>query len=184
MYGSPEWVALHDRQKGLTVPDIAPDAMLGGTVTSTSFVPGRPDLFVMHDGAVISFKTGRIVRSPTEKPGVISPTLLGQGEWDATPSIEQLMSGTCISNGNTVEDLNIDEYSRKYWEKAAQEAKRLESEMTPEQKLYLRAFEAHFPESRLIEESKKVSKGINSSFFTELYTTLKACSVFCFNSGK
>ena len=65
------------------------------------------------------------------------------------------MSGTCISNGNTVEDSNIDEYSRKYWEKAAQEAKRLESEMTPEQKLYLRAFEAHFPASRLIEESKK-----------------------------
>ena len=35
MYGSPEWVALHDRQKGLTVPDTAPDAMLGGTVTSS-----------------------------------------------------------------------------------------------------------------------------------------------------
>ena len=158
MYGSPEWVALHDRQKGLTVPDTAPDAMLGGTVASAGFVPGRPDLFVMHDGAVISFKTGRIVRPPAAKPGAISPTLPGRGEWDATPSIEQLMSGTCISNGNTSEDPNIDEYSRKYWEKATQEARRLESEMTPEQKLYLRAFEAHFPKSRLIEESKKTVK--------------------------
>ena len=158
MYGSPEWVALHDRQKGLTVPDTAPDAMLGGTVASAGFVPGRPDLFVMHDGAVISFKTGRIVRPPTAKPGVISPTLPGQGEWDATPSIEQLMSGTCISNGNTVEDPNIDEYSRKYWEKAAQEARKLENDMTQEQKLHLQTFEAHFPKSRLIEESKKTVK--------------------------
>ena len=132
MYGSPEWVALHDRQKGLTVPDTAPDAMLGGTVMSAGFVPGRLDLFVMHDGAVISFKTGRIIRPPTAKPDVISPTLPGQGEWGATPSIEQLMSGMGVSGGNTVEDPNIDEYSRKYWEKAAQEAKRLESEMTPE----------------------------------------------------
>ena len=155
MYGSSEWMALHDRQSGLTVPDTAPDAMLGGSVTSAGFVPGRPDLFVMHDGAVISFKTGRIIRPPTAKPDVISPTLPGQGEWGATPSIEQLMSGMGVSGGNTVEDPNIDEYSRKYWEKAAQEAKRLESEMTPEQKLYLKAFEAHFPKSRLIEESKK-----------------------------
>ena len=42
------------------------------------------------------------------------------------------MSGIGVSGRNTAEDPNIDEYSRKYWEKAAQEAKRLESEMTPE----------------------------------------------------
>ena len=65
------------------------------------------------------------------------------------------MSGTCISNGNTSEDPNIDEYARKYWEKAAQEARKLENDMTQEQKLHLQAFEAHFPKSRLIEESKK-----------------------------
>jgi len=52
-------------------------------------------------------------------------------------------------------DPNIDEYSRKYWEKAAEEAKKLENNMTPEQKLHLRAFEMHFPKSRLIDESKK-----------------------------
>ena len=155
MYGSPEWVALHDRQKGLTVPDTAPDAMLGGTVASAGFVPGRPDLFVMHDGAVISFKTGRIVRPPAAKPGAISPTLPGQGEWDATPSIEQLIAGIGVSSGKPAEDPNIDEYSRRYWEIAAHEARKLENDMTPEQKLYLQVFEAHFPKSRLIEESKK-----------------------------
>lgn len=164
MYGSSEWMALHDRQSGLTVPDTAPDAMLGGSVMSAGFVPGRPDLFVMHDGAVISFKTGRIIRPPTAKPGVISPTLPGQGEWGAMPSIEQLMSGMGVSGGNTAEDPNIDEYSRKYWEKAAQEAKRLESEMTPEQKLYLQAFEAHFPASRLVDESKKAGECANPRF--------------------
>lgn len=93
--------------------------MLGGSITSTGFVPGRPDLFVMHDGTVISFKTGRIIRRPSVKPGMISSTLPGQGEWGAMPSIEQLMLGMGNSGGNTAEDPNIDEYSRKYWEKAA-----------------------------------------------------------------
>lgn len=157
MYGSPEWFAMHERQRGLTVPETAPDAMLGGTVASAGFVPGRPDLFIMHDGAVISFKTGRIIRPPSAKPGVISPSLPGQGEWEATPSIDQLMAGM---NGPRNVDLgqndpNIDEYSRKYWAKAAEEAKKLEDQMTPEQKFHLRAFEAHFPKSRLIDESKQ-----------------------------
>lgn len=62
--------------------------MLDGTVTSTGFVPGRPDLFVMHDGAIISFKTGRIVRPPVARSNTINPTLPGQGEWGAMPSIE------------------------------------------------------------------------------------------------
>ena len=52
-------------------------------------------------------------------------------------------------------DPNIDEYSRKYWAKAAEEARKLEDQMTPEQKFHLQAFEAHFPKSRLINESKK-----------------------------
>ena len=159
MYGSPEWIAMYDRQKGLTVPDTAPDAMLGGSVMSAGFVPGRPDLFIMHDGAVISFKTGRIIKPPTVKPDVISPTLLGQGEWGVTPSIEQLIAGIGVSSGKPEEDPNIDEYSRRYWEIAAHEARKLENDMTPEQKLYLQSFEAHFPKSRLIEESKKTVKG-------------------------
>lgn len=127
--------------------------MPGAVAASAGFVPGRPDLFVMHDGAVISFKTGRVVRPPATKPDSISPSLPGQGEWGATPSIEQLMAAA--HTGDAASDPNIDEYSRKYWEMAALEAEKLESEMTPEQKLYLRAFKAHFPRSRLIEESKK-----------------------------
>ena len=158
MYGSPEWTALHDRQKSLTVPDTAPDAMLGGSTTSAGFVPGRPDLFVMHDGAVISFKTGRIVKHPAARPCTISPSMPGQGEWGTTPSIEQLMAGIGVSSGKPVEDTNIDEYSRRYWEIAAHEARKLENDMTQEQKLHLQAFEAHFPKSRLIEESKKTVK--------------------------
>lgn len=154
VYGSPEWTALHDRQSGFTVPDTAPDAMLGGSATSAGFVPGRPDLFVMHDGAVISFKTGRIVKPSAARPCTISPSMPGQGEWGATPSIEQLMAGIGVSPGKPAEDPNIDEYSRKYWEIATHEAKKLESDMTPEQKFYLQAFETHFPKSRLIDESK------------------------------
>ena len=129
--------------------------MLDGSAASAGFVPGRPDLFVMHDGAVISFKTGRIVRPPAAKPGAISPSLPGQGEWERTPSIEQLMSRMGGSGENAAEDPNIDEYSRKYWKKAAQEARKLEAEMTPEQKLRLKAFEAHFPEPRLVDEPRR-----------------------------
>lgn len=88
MYGSSEWMALHGRQSGLTVPDTAPDVTVGGSAVSAGFIPGRPDLFVMHDGAVISFKTGRIVRPSASKPDIINPVLPGQGEWGATPTIE------------------------------------------------------------------------------------------------
>lgn len=151
MYGSSEWAALHDGQKGLAVPDTAPDAMLGGSTASAGFIPGRPDLFIMHDGAVISFKTGRIVRPPAPKPDIINPVLPGQGEWGATPTIEQLMSGTGVLDA-AARDPNIDEYSRKYWEIAVREARKLENSMTQEQKLHLQAFEAHFPVSRLVDD--------------------------------
>jgi len=52
-------------------------------------------------------------------------------------------------------DPNIDEYSRKYWEMAVSEARKMEAGLTPEQKASLAAFEAHFPLSKLIDESKK-----------------------------
>lgn len=156
MYGTPEYEERHSGSRNLTVPDTAPDAMLGGTVSDAGFVPGRPDLFVMHDGAVISFKTGRIIRPapPPRRDIGMSGNIPGQGEWGATPSIEQLISSLGGKNP-APSDPNIDEYSRRYWEKAAEEARKLESNMTPEQKFYLKAFEAHFPKSRLIDESKK-----------------------------
>lgn len=107
-------------------------------------------MFVLHDGAVISMKTGRLVRSAPPKPGVIGPVMPGQGEWDATPSIAQLMAG--MGKPGPAEDPNIDEVSRKYWARAAEEAKKLESSMTPEQKASFAAFEARFPPSRLVDE--------------------------------
>lgn len=79
------------------------------------------------------------------------PQMPGQGEWGTTPSIEQLMAGMG-GRGSQFDDTNIDEYSKAYWAKAAEEARKLEASMTPEQKFYLRAFEAHFPKSRLVEE--------------------------------
>lgn len=47
------------------------------------------------------------------------------------------MAGIGVSSGKPAEDPNIDEYSRRYWEIAAHEARKLESCMTPEQKLHL-----------------------------------------------
>lgn len=152
MYGTPEWDAKYSASRGLTVPETAPDAVLGGTAPSAGFVPGRPDLFVLHDGAVISLETGRLVRqAPPPRPDV-GPAMPGQGEWGPTPSIGQLMAGMGREDARAA-DPNIDEVSRRYWAMAAAEAKKLQAGMTPEQKASMAAFEAHFPAARLVDEN-------------------------------
>jgi hypothetical protein len=59
-------------------------------------------------------------------------------EWGNTPSIEYLINNINNDQINLNNDPNIDEYSKQYWEKAANEARKLEFEMTPEQIFYLK----------------------------------------------
>jgi lipopolysaccharide biosynthesis regulator YciM len=53
----------------------------------------------------------------------------------------------------------MDPKSAAYWLKAREEAEKLVASMTDEQKAMVAQFEAHFPKSRLIEESKKALSG-------------------------
>lgn len=53
----------------------------------------------------------------------------------------------------------MDPKSAVYWLKAQEETEKLVASMTDEQKAMVAQFEAHFPKSRLIEESKMVSPG-------------------------
>ena len=150
MYGTPEYDKKYAKLRELTVPDTAPDTSLNGSIMSSGFIPGRPDLFIMHDGSIISFKTGKIIKKSLNKSNIIQ-NIPGQSEWDNTPSIEQLMQN--MNNNQQFDyDPNIDAYSRQYWQKAVEETKKLESTLTQEQKDSLKAFEAHFPKTKFINE--------------------------------
>ena len=61
--------------------------------------------------------------------------------------------GTARPDGALEEPM--DPASAAYWLKAQEEAEKLKAAMTDEQKAAIAAFEAHFPRSRLIEESRK-----------------------------
>lgn len=61
------------------------------------------------------------------------------------------------AHGGYVEQM--DSKSAAYWLKAREETEKLVSSMTDEQKALVARFEAHFPKSRLVEESKKPGSG-------------------------
>lgn len=152
----------------LTVPnqDIGPGVQAGGC----GFVNDR--IFVMSDGSAVDFKTGRIVmrnRNVPEghwnDPRSTARSFVAQdviGSWNASdgPSMAEMVScpekfagiacpDGSIETGMTKEDI-------AYWLRAEEEAEKLRDAMTDEQKSMLSAFEAHFPKSRLIEESKRL----------------------------
>lgn len=55
--------------------------------------------------------------------------------------------------------MQVDPKSAKYWLQAEEEAEKLQTEMSDEQKKMLADFEKHFPRSKLVEESKKAQDG-------------------------
>ena len=75
------------------------------------------------------------------------------------PTMDELITnmdywkGTARPDG-ALEEL-MDPASAAYWLRAQEEAEKLKASMTDEQKAAIAAFEAHFPRSRLIEESRK-----------------------------
>jgi hypothetical protein len=72
MYGTPEWNQKYEYNRNLTPPETAPDTNIGKTSVFTGFIPNHPDLFAMHDGTIISFKTGRIIRKAPVKSNIIN----------------------------------------------------------------------------------------------------------------
>ena len=169
--GSPEWNELH-ANSGLTVPN--QDVPLGdrqNNFGNSGFLNDR--LFRLADGTVIDFKTGKIMRGfrhnaappgywndPSAEIGQEEAGFASTGYWNTKdgPSLEELVRNTdrwvgTASPGGVLEPM--DPRSAAYWLHAEEEAEKLKANMTDEQKAVLAAFQAHFPKSRLIEESKK-----------------------------
>lgn len=162
--GSPEWYAMQ-AGNGLTVPN--QDVPLGDQLRGAGFLPGSDRLFRLSDGSLIDFKTGRIASRQRQVPGywgdpnkTISYCQKAEMENGTGPSMEDLIANMDAYRGTATPDGNyMDARSAAYWLKAQEEAEKLVAGMTDAQKGALSAFEAHFPKSKLIEESRKLRKG-------------------------
>lgn len=163
--GSEEWYAMmRERSAGLEVPN--QDIPLGDRAQGAGFLDDRH--FRLADGSVIDFRTGRMAAPPGRAKTAITAADAGFAEpprWGpgAGPTLDELIrdvdawKGTAVPGCDRLEP--IDPKSAAYWLKAEEEAEKLRSSMTDEQKAALAAFEAHFPKSRLIEEAKKAPFG-------------------------
>lgn len=141
--------------------------MLGGVQCSPGFLPGS-SVFRLHDGTLLDFKTGRMLSRPgrSERSGEwAAPRTLTYGDpnYGAAgsygPTMEQMIANPELYMGKSAEEQRmasqLDPESARYWLTASREARKLEAQMTDEQKAAMAEFEKHFPESRLIEESMK-----------------------------
>lgn len=147
-----------EQQKSLTVPYSAPDD-IGASSCSFGFL-GSSSLFMLHDGSVLDLKTHKIVLDPNIKfkaNGYWSNPSKDiskhyDAEWQNTPTIESLLADYNASNGNY--DPNLSPESIKYWKRAQEESKKLEQNMTYEQKKLMKELETEqfFPMSKLKEE--------------------------------
>ena len=148
-----------ERQRALTVPDTAPveTYAAGGAF---GFI-NDSSLFRLGDGSVIDIRTRKIVFDPNIKFKAAgywrdpNETIARQSdmEWGKTPSIDALLA-SCDSSKGEMNDPNLSPESIKYWQRAREESKKLESSMTDEQKKLLDELnsEQFFPMSRLEEE--------------------------------
>lgn len=171
MYGSDEWNAKYAKQDQLQVPnqDIPPGDQLGGN----GFIQNSDRLFRLADGTVVDFKTRKVLYSPNKESsqywGDPSKTISMESQcWnDEETKLEDLISkidqyyGRASSGSSSVDAMNaqLDPKSAKYWLQAQQEAEKMKSSMTQQQKDMIADFEHHFPKSRLIEEAKKAAEG-------------------------
>lgn len=174
--GSPEWYEMQNRNN-LTVPsqDVPAGDMMNNFGNS-GFLNDR--LFRLADGTVMDFKTGRIIpnfrnswipegcwNDPTAELNPEDTGFRNSNNWNSSdgPSLDELINNTDRWLGTAVpgDELlaPLDPKSAAYWLHAEEEAEKLKANMTDEQKATLAIFQAHFPKSKLIEESKKVVKG-------------------------
>lgn len=165
--GSPEWWAMQYGNR-LKVPnqDIPPGDQTPAAPGRSGFISDR--LFKLPDGAVVDYKTGRVFAAPRDSSGyrVIGPGDIGmedRTQWDSGPTLDELVNNvdkwvrTATPDGGLMPQM--DPKSAAYWLMANEEAAKLKASMTDEQKALIAAFEAHFPKSRLVEESRKAPSG-------------------------
>lgn len=148
------------RQHELTVPYSASDDIESNVaIRKTGFI-GDSSLFALHDGSVLDLKTHKIVLDPNirfkaagywnDPNGRVSQPY--ESEWNKIETIESLMAQYDACNGSY--DPNLNPESIRYWKKAQAESKKLEQNMTDEQKKLMQDLNAEkfFPLSRLKDE--------------------------------
>lgn len=123
---------------------------------------------------MLDFKTRQVIHSPNKEDseywGDPNKTISFDRDdsWNATETkLEDLISridqyyGRASSSNPSVDAMNsqLDPRSAQYWLQAEEEAEKLKSSMTMQQKAMIADFEHHFPKSRLIEEAKKAASG-------------------------
>ena len=163
MFGTPEWDALYNKQKNLTVPN--QDVPLGDQLRGNGFI--NDNLFRLSDGSIVDFKKRQIVFQPKQDNSSWGTRIIRHesdiGSWNDPSEIslddlinnDEKYKNTAMPNGSLMVGEPIDPKSAAYWLKASEEAEKLIDNMTDEQKKLISDFESHFPKSRLIEESLK-----------------------------
>lgn len=144
----------------LQVPESQP--YYGAPSAGTNGFIGDSSLFQLADGSVIDTKTKKIVHDPNKKfkdqgywndPNAETSNNLIDDEWRQEKSIGQMMSELdAIGPGY---DPNTTPESSRYWKMAEEESKKLEQNLTDEQKNLLDELNSGkmFPLAKLIDEN-------------------------------
>ena len=142
----------------LTVPN-QDVPYVNGPVPAAMFLRDS-SLFQLTDGSVIDLKTHKIVFDPNiqfKAKGYWSDPNSnidkhGDNSWGKTESVDEIMA-RCMS-GDEVLDPNLSPESIRYWKKAKEESKKLEQNLTDEQKKLLADLQSEkfFPLTKLEEE--------------------------------
>lgn len=149
--------AAHHSHDSLTVPYSAVDDIYDRN--SAGFI-GHSSFFKLHDGSILDLKTHKIVFDPNTKFKAVgywndqAKTIERRcaKDWEKTQTIESILRQYDACGGNY--DPNLSPESINYWRRAKEESKKLEQNMTDEQKKLLAALnnEQFFPMSKLEEE--------------------------------
>lgn len=148
-----------EQQRQLTVPnqDIP---YYNGPIPASGFL-GQTTLFKLADGSILDMKKYKIVFDPSKKwraqgywndPNSEVSKPHCNMEWGKTESIESMLAN--VGKPSVVDDPNLSPESIAYWKKADEESKKLEQNLTDEQKQLLDALHAGklFKLSKLVEE--------------------------------
>lgn len=147
--------------KKLEVPN--QDVPSGDQTGKQGFI-GNSSIFRCHDGTIVDYKTGKILSTPDNPASQYwgnqnLEIRHSMQSWnDEDQSLDQLINkiNDYYDNRNIpIQQAIIDQKSAAYWLKAQEEAEKLKSQMSDEQKKMIDDFEKHFPKSKFIEESKK-----------------------------
>lgn len=143
----------------LTVPN-SDIPYYNGPVPASGFLGSSP-LFKLSDGSVVDMKTCKIVYDPNIKwrakgywndPNSEAKRPEDDKEWGKTETIESMLNR--IDKDGTYQDPNLSPESIRYWKKAREESKKLEQNLTDEQKQLLAMLNSGqmFPLTKLVEE--------------------------------